>query len=86
MNKKYNNIEKEIIKAIERSAKDQNTTLLYIEKLYKNDENFNFIYTVFDNALDNLIDNHLENELTEIAIYNTIDLIDDYFNIIKGGL
>ena len=92
--KEIEQTEEMILNAIVAEINNQGTTFNFMKKIYNDYEKNKFesinniefedsiVYNVFDVALEDLCYNYnLNYELTELAIFSTSDLIDDYFNI-----
>ena len=92
--KEIEQTEEMILNSIVEEINNQGTTFNFMKKIYKDYEKNKFesinniefedsiLYNVFDVALEDLYYNYnLNYELTELAIFSTSDLIDDYFNI-----
>lgn len=92
--KEIEQTEEMILNAVVEEINNQGTTFNFMKKIYNDYEKNKFesinniefedsiVYNVFDVALEDLLYNHnLNYELTELAIFSTSDLIDDYFNI-----
>ena len=92
--KEIEQTEEMILNAIVEEINNQGTTFNFIKRIYNDYEKNKFepinnidfddsiVYNVFDVVLEDLCYNYnLNYELTELAIFSTSDLIDDYFNI-----
>ena len=92
--KEIEQTEEMILNAIIEEINNQGTTFNFMKKIYNDYEKNKFesinniefedsiVYNVFDVALEDLCYNYnLNYELTQLAIFSTIDLIDHYFNI-----
>ena len=94
MKKDIEQTEEIILNAIVEEINNQGATFNFMKKIYNDYEKNKFesinniefedsiVYNVFDVALEDLCYNYnLNYELTELEIFSTSDLIDDYFNI-----
>ena len=92
--KEIEQTEEMILNAIIEEINNQGITFNFIKKVYNDYEQNDFeeinnidfedsiFYNIFDVALKDLCCNHnLNYELTELEIFSTSDLIDNYLNI-----
>lgn len=95
--KEIEQTEEIILNAIVEEINYQGATFNFMKKVYNDYEKNKFesinniefedsiVYNVFDVAFEDLCYNYnLNYELTELGIFSTSDLIDDYFNITQN--